>query len=171
MLAWSDVRCLLLHTFTKALCHAEQLCHAAWRLFIQASVSLAACQTIHINNCAVCREFHRGKLSKRLLNTGHVENMETVFLQKLKQQCGASFTQKMEGMCADLTTARGKQEDFQKWLVANVRHSYVLKHLHTCPAQTVWCSLVSCIAHLLPPRRAAMHMYVRQTRAVLRDVA
>lgn len=63
----------------------------------------------------VCREFHRKKLARRLLNAGQVEQQEQTFLQRLKQQCGAQFTQKMEGMNNDLATARDKQSEFERW--------------------------------------------------------
>lgn len=68
----------------------------------------------------VCREFHRKKLARRLLNAGQVEQQEQTFLQRLKQQCGAQFTQKMEGMNNDLATARDKQSDFEKWMQGQV---------------------------------------------------
>lgn len=67
-----------------------------------------------------CREFHRKKLARRLLNTGQVEQQEQTFLQRLKQQCGAQFTQKMEGMNNDLATARDKQSEFEKWMQRQV---------------------------------------------------
>jgi hypothetical protein len=70
----------------------------------------------------VCREFHRKKLSKRLLNAGSVDNMEETFLQRLKSQWGAQFTQKMEGMCSDLNTARVKQQEFTEWLRDQNKH-------------------------------------------------
>lgn len=63
-----------------------------------------------------CSEFHRKKLARRLLNAGQVEQQEQTFLSRLKQQCGAQFTQKMEGMNNDLATAREKQAEFQTWL-------------------------------------------------------
>jgi cullin 1 len=72
------------------------------------------------------REFHRKKLARRLLNAGQVEQQEQSFLQRLKQQCGAQFTQKMEGMNNDLTTARDKQAEFEQWLTTQVRSSPVL---------------------------------------------
>ena len=63
-----------------------------------------------------CREWHAKRLARRLLNAGTVENLEESFLQRLKAQCGAQFTQKMEGMCSDLKIARSKQEEFLQWL-------------------------------------------------------
>lgn len=70
----------------------------------------------------MCSEFHRKKLARRLLNAGQVEQQEQTFLQRLKQQCGAQFTQKMEGMNNDLATARDKQSDFEKWMQQHVRY-------------------------------------------------
>jgi hypothetical protein len=68
-----------------------------------------------VQSAPLCREWHRKRLSKRLLNAGTVETLEESFLQRLKAQCGAQFTQKMEGMCNDLNTARQKQQQFQLW--------------------------------------------------------
>lgn len=73
------------------------------------------------HTCSVCSEFHRKKLARRLLNAGQVEQQEQTFLSRLKQQCGAQFTQKMEGMNNDLATAREKQSEFEAWLGRQVR--------------------------------------------------
>lgn len=67
-----------------------------------------------------CSEFHRKKLARRLLSAGQVEQQEQTFLSRLKQQCGAQFTQKMEGMNNDLAIAREKQSEFQEWLNGKV---------------------------------------------------
>jgi hypothetical protein len=41
---------------------------------------------------------------------------ERSILTKLKQQCGAQFTSKMEGMVTDLQLARDNQMAFETWM-------------------------------------------------------
>lgn len=61
-------------------------------------------------------EFYRKKLAKRLLFTQTAsEEHERAVLTRLKQQCGAQFTSKMEGMVNDLQLAREKERGFQDW--------------------------------------------------------
>ena len=56
-------------------------------------------------------EFYRKKLSRRLLfDKCANEEHERVMLQALKQQFGAQFTSKMEGMVTDLQLARDNQQ-------------------------------------------------------------
>ena len=82
------------------------------------------CTAVHLPAClqpvpskvhALCREWHRKRLAKRLLAANNVDTMEEAFLTKLKSRCGAQFTQKMEGMCIDLKTAQQKQTEFHAW--------------------------------------------------------
>lgn len=62
-------------------------------------------------------EFYRKKLSRRLLfDKCANEEHERVMLQSLKQQFGAQFTSKMEGMVTDLQLARDNQQMFTEWL-------------------------------------------------------
>ncbi|KAK4487293.1 hypothetical protein RD792_006100 [Penstemon davidsonii] len=62
-------------------------------------------------------EFYRKKLSRRLLfDRSANEDHERFILTKLKQQCGAQFTSKMEGMITDLTLAKENQNHFQEYL-------------------------------------------------------
>jgi len=62
-------------------------------------------------------EFYRKKLSRRLLfDKCANEEHERVMLQALKQQFGAQFTSKMEGMVTDLQLARDNQQAFSEWL-------------------------------------------------------
>ena len=42
--------------------------------------------------------------------------IERSILTKLKQQCGAQFTSKMEGMVTDLQLARDNQACFEQWM-------------------------------------------------------
>ena len=62
-------------------------------------------------------EFYRKKLSKRLLfDQSANDDHERSILAKLKHQCGAQFTSKMEGMVTDLQLARDTQASFDGWL-------------------------------------------------------
>lgn len=62
-------------------------------------------------------EFYRKKLSRRLLfDKSANDDAERSILTKLKQQCGAQFTSKMEGMVTDLALARENQHGFATWL-------------------------------------------------------
>jgi cullin 1 len=62
-------------------------------------------------------EFYRKRLSKRLLfDQSANDDHERSILTKLKQQCGAQFTNKMEGMVTDLQLARDNQAAFEQWL-------------------------------------------------------
>ncbi|KAK8611861.1 hypothetical protein V6N13_131899 [Hibiscus sabdariffa] len=68
----------------------------------------------------VFAEFYRKKLARRLLfdritNDDH----ERSILSKLKQQCGAPFTSKMEGMVTDVVLAKENQASFQEYLRNN----------------------------------------------------
>ncbi|GFR52348.1 hypothetical protein Agub_g14894 [Astrephomene gubernaculifera] len=62
-------------------------------------------------------EFYRKKLSRRLLQDKSAsDDHERSLLSRLKQQCGAQFTSKMEGMVTDLQLAKEKQQHFDDWL-------------------------------------------------------
>lgn len=62
-------------------------------------------------------EFYRKKLARRLLSsTSASEDAEKGVLTRLKQQCGAQFTSKMEGMVQDLQMAKEKERGFHDWL-------------------------------------------------------
>lgn len=65
-------------------------------------------------------EFYRKKLAKRLLQERSAsDDAERSLLTKLKQQCGAQFTSKMEGMVTDLALAKDTQSTFATWLASN----------------------------------------------------
>lgn len=61
-------------------------------------------------------EFYRKRLARRLLQDKSAsDDHERAVLARLKQQCGAQFTSKMEGMVTDLQLARDKAAAFQEW--------------------------------------------------------
>jgi cullin 1 len=61
-------------------------------------------------------EFYRKRLARRLLQDRSAsDEHERAVLARLKQQCGAQFTSKMEGMVNDLHMAREKQRQFDAW--------------------------------------------------------
>ena len=65
-------------------------------------------------------ELYRKKLSKRLLfDQSANDDHERSILAKLKHQCGAQFTSKMEGMVTDLQLARDTQASFDGWLASD----------------------------------------------------
>eukprot|EP00192_Tetraselmis_astigmatica_P006584 CAMPEP_0117662932 /NCGR_PEP_ID=MMETSP0804-20121206/8315_1 /TAXON_ID=1074897 /ORGANISM="Tetraselmis astigmatica, Strain CCMP880" /LENGTH=747 /DNA_ID=CAMNT_0005469861 /DNA_START=284 /DNA_END=2527 /DNA_ORIENTATION=+ len=70
----------------------------------------------YISDKDLFAEFYRKKLSRRLLfDKSASEDHERSILSKLKEQCGAQFTSKMEGMVKDLRLAREKQQEFDNW--------------------------------------------------------
>ncbi|XP_074564963.1 cullin-1-like [Curcuma longa] len=67
-------------------------------------------------------ELYRKKLARRLLfDKSANDNHERSILTKLKQQNGAYFTSKMEGMVTDMTLAKETQADFEKYLQRHPR--------------------------------------------------
>ncbi|KAL9229009.1 hypothetical protein vseg_004527 [Gypsophila vaccaria] len=74
----------------------------------------------YVNDKDLFAEFYRKKLSRRLLfDKSANDDHERSILTKLKQQCGAQFTSKMEGMVTDLTLARENQTHFEEFLQQN----------------------------------------------------
>nr|POF21646.1 cullin-1 [Quercus suber] len=74
----------------------------------------------YISDKDLFAEFYRKKLARRLLfDRSANEDHEKSILTKLKQQCGAQFTSKMEGMVTDLTLARENQTNFEEYLRNN----------------------------------------------------
>lgn len=74
----------------------------------------------YISDKDLFAEFYRKKLARRLLfDRSANEEHEKTILTKLKQQCGAQFTSKMEGMVTDLTLARENQNSFEDYLRNN----------------------------------------------------
>lgn len=75
----------------------------------------------YISDKDLFAEFYRKKLARRLLfDRSANEDHEKSILTKLKQQCGAQFTSKMEGMVTDLTLARENQTNFEEYLRNNL---------------------------------------------------
>ncbi|GFH16576.1 CULLIN_2 domain-containing protein [Haematococcus lacustris] len=76
----------------------------------------------YISDKDLFAEFYRKKLSRRLLHDkSSSDDHERSILTRLKQQCGAQFTSKMEGMVTDLQLAKEKQTAFDEWLVGGGR--------------------------------------------------
>lgn len=64
-------------------------------------------------------EIYRNQLSKRLLNQRSAsDDAERLMIQKLKLQCGAQFTGKMEGMLNDLAIGADHKADFDSHMKA-----------------------------------------------------
>ncbi|KAL3634599.1 Cullin-1 [Castilleja foliolosa] len=74
----------------------------------------------YISDKDLFAEFYRKKLARRLLfDKSANDEHERSILTKLKQQCGAQFTSKKEGMVTDLTLARENQASFEEYLGNN----------------------------------------------------
>lgn len=74
----------------------------------------------YISDKDLFQEFYRKKLAKRLLHDRSAnEDYERSMLARLKQQCGAQFTSKMEGMVNDLQVAKEQQGNFAEYLQNN----------------------------------------------------
>jgi cullin 1 len=70
----------------------------------------------YISDKDLFSEFYRKKLARRLLHaTSASEDHEKGLLTRLKQQCGAQFTSKMEGMVNDLQMAKERERQFEEW--------------------------------------------------------
>mmetsp|Transcript_133 Transcript_133/g.406 ORF Transcript_133/g.406 Transcript_133/m.406 type:complete len:742 (+) Transcript_133:275-2500(+) len=73
----------------------------------------------YINDKDMFSEFYRKRLARRLLfDKSANDEHERSILAKLKQQCGAQFTSRMEGMVNDIALARDQQSAFEEWLRA-----------------------------------------------------
>lgn len=84
---------------------------------VEASLEKVVKLLAYISDKDLYAEFCRKKLSKRLLmDRSASDDAERSLLTKLKQQCGAQFTSKMEGMLTDLAVARDMQVTFATWL-------------------------------------------------------
>ncbi|KAL4451507.1 hypothetical protein ABPG75_007169 [Micractinium tetrahymenae] len=70
----------------------------------------------YISDKDLFSEFYRKKLARRLLHsTSASEDHEKGGFTRLKQQCGAQFTSKMEGMVNDLQMAKEREKSFEEW--------------------------------------------------------
>ncbi len=60
--------------------------------------------------------FYKKDLAKRLLlNKSASAELERSMLAKLKTECGAAFTSKLEGMFRDVDLSRDFMREFQVW--------------------------------------------------------
>lgn len=65
----------------------------------------------------VFEAFYKKDLAKRLLvNKSASVDAEKSMLSKLKQECGAAFTGKLEGMFKDIDLSRDLMENYKSWL-------------------------------------------------------
>ncbi|KAG2697365.1 hypothetical protein I3760_07G102200 [Carya illinoinensis] len=99
----------------------------------------------YISDKDLFAEFYRKKLARRLLfDRSANEDHEKSILTKLKQQCGAQFTSKMEGMVTDLTLARENQNSFEEYLHNNTNVNPGLDLTVTVLTTGFWPSYKSC---------------------------
>ncbi|XP_041016781.1 cullin-1 [Juglans microcarpa x Juglans regia] len=99
----------------------------------------------YISDKDLFAEFYRKKLARRLLfDRSANEDHEKSILTKLKQQCGAQFTSKMEGMVTDLTLARENQNSFEEYLHNNANVNPGLDLTVTVLTTGFWPSYKSC---------------------------
>ena len=65
-------------------------------------------------------DIYRSQLAKRLMNQRSAsDDMERLMVSKLKVQCGAQFTAKMEGMLNDLAIGAEQSQNFDKYCKEN----------------------------------------------------
>lgn len=64
---------------------------------------------------AACRTSPTPPPFRLLHGTSASDDHEKAVLTRLKQQCGAQFTSKMEGMVNDLQLAKEKERQFDEW--------------------------------------------------------
>ncbi|RZC64713.1 hypothetical protein C5167_008404 [Papaver somniferum] len=78
---------------------------------IEEALEKIVCLLAYLDDKDLFAEFCKKKLALRLLfdKNSAEDHHERSFLSKLKQQCGAQFTSKMEGMVHDLESARNTQ--------------------------------------------------------------
>lgn len=70
----------------------------------------------YISDKDLFAEFYRKRLARRLLfDKSANDDAERSILTKLKQQCGSTFTSKLEGMVTDLQIAKDFQASFLRW--------------------------------------------------------
>ena len=78
-------------------------------------------------------EIYRNQLAKRLLNQRSIStDAEKIMITKLKMQCGAQFTAKLEGMLNDLAVGSDQKNEFDKKMSAeNVKTDFSVQVLTT----------------------------------------
>ena len=93
----------------------------------------------YINDKDIFAEFYRKKLAKRLLfDKGTNDDLERSILTKLKQQHGAQFISKAEGMIIDLTLARENQSNFEEYLAENSQSNLGIDMIVTVLTINLW---------------------------------
>lgn len=93
-------------------CSAEKLTDDAVEETLDKVVKLLA----YISDKDLFAEFYRKRLARRLLfDRSANDDAEKIILAKLKQQCGSTFTSKLEGMVTDMAIAKDFQQKFQQW--------------------------------------------------------
>ncbi|KAG2697369.1 hypothetical protein I3843_07G101200 [Carya illinoinensis] len=114
----------------------------------------------YISDKDLFAEFYRKKLARRLLfDRSANEDHEKSILTKLKQQCGAQFTSKMEGMVTDLTLARENQNSFEEYLHNNTNVNPGLDLTVTVLTTGFWPSYKSCDLSLPQEMAAALLLF------------
>lgn len=93
-------------------CSAEKLTDDAVEETLDKVVKLLA----YISDKDLFAEFYRKRLARRLLfDRSANDDAEKSILTKLKQQCGSTFTSKLEGMVTDMALAKDFQQKFAQW--------------------------------------------------------
>ena len=88
---------------------------------VEASLDKVVRLLAYVSDKDLFAEFHRKKLAKRLLSERSAsDDAERSLLSKLKQQCGAQFTSKLEGMVNDMALAKDMQSAFAGWQAEQV---------------------------------------------------
>jgi cullin 1 len=83
---------------------------------LDAALDKAVRLLAYVSDRDLFSEFYRKRLGRRLLGGNSAsEDAEKAVLTRLKQQCGAQFTSKMEGMVQDLQLAKEKERAFAEW--------------------------------------------------------
>ena len=70
---------------------------------------------MYLDNKDMFFETHRRLFGKRLL-ADHDEDMETLFITKLREQMGTTYTQRLSGMLQDIKISNTLREDFASFL-------------------------------------------------------
>jgi cullin 1 len=73
----------------------------------------------YVSDRDIFGEFYRKRLGRRLLQGLSInDDSERMVLGRLREQCGAHFTGKMDGMVKDMDTAKEKHAQFHTWMDA-----------------------------------------------------
>ena len=73
----------------------------------------------HLHAKDVFEEFYKQTLAKRLLiGTSSSDDLERVMVSHLKSECGANFTNKLEGMFRDMDLSKTHLAEWRQWAIA-----------------------------------------------------